>query len=137
MLLKNKIRWQGFSFNEVVITILLIGAAIVPVFHIFSRSAEGTIQTQDEVLAQNYAEELLDFALTLPNNSPLLIPTQGLVPVDPSKLLLKTTGGDLSLVTNPKFVRLLSVREPDNLMKWPYKYKLLAAEIQWNFMFKQ
>ena len=127
----SKILPRGFSFNEVVIAILLIGTAIVPVFHIFSRSAAGTIQTQDEVLAHNYAEELLDFVFTLPKDSPLLVPAPELVPVDSARLTLKTTGGDLPLVTNPKFVRFLSVREPDNPMKWPYEYKLLVAEIRW------
>ncbi len=128
---KSRNRLRGFSFNEVVIAILLIGAAIVPVFHIFSRSAAGTIQTQEEVLAHNYAEELLDFALVQPNDSPLLVPTPGPVQIDPARLVLKTTGGDLPLVSSPKFVRFLTVREPDNPLKWPYKYKLLVAEIQW------
>jgi hypothetical protein len=122
---------QGISFVDILISIVLLGATIGPIFLFLSRSSAGTIQTQEEVLAYNSAEELLDFAIAQPPNSSWLVPSAQPMPVESGKLKLTTSSGEIEYSVPPKFEAFLNVSEPASPPGWPYRYLLLLAKVQW------
>lgn len=122
---------QAFSFAELIIAILIIGVGSIPVFTMFSRGSTGTMQTRDEVLAYNYAADLLSWAQTRPYDQ--LAPTND-APSD-SLSLAPTAGPPVLLVMESGFKRFLTVKEATPAPsggKWPFAYKVLVAKVQWN-----
>ncbi|HNW36967.1 MAG TPA: hypothetical protein PKM25_18655 [Candidatus Ozemobacteraceae bacterium] len=119
----------AFTITEVMIAVLVVAACLAPIFFIFSKGSAGTIQTRDEVLAYNYATELLDYALTKPYDSPFLLPGQdhnaNELEVTPS------TGAAFKLGIEPRFQRRLSVLMPVVPASVPFVYKVLVAEVSW------
>ncbi|MBI3040002.1 type II secretion system protein [bacterium] len=122
---------RGFTISEVIIAILIVGVAIVPIFLIFSRGTSGTLQTKDEILAWNLAEELIDFALIQNYDNPFLKPTTAPSLVASHQMVLNTSRDSVTLSGDPKFERFFNVRETIIPAGWTKKYKLLMAEIRW------
>jgi hypothetical protein len=114
--------FAGFSFTEVMVAVLIIGAGIIPIFLVFSRGNVGTTMTRDEMTAQAYAEELLDYGTALgyehlKEGATLEAEFPGLTPAD------------------TKFSRVLHVQSvlPSGGWKnWPMAYKVLSANIEWH-----
>jgi len=118
----------AFTITEIMIAVLVVAACLVPIFFIFSKGSAGTIQTRDEVLAYNYATELLDYALSKSYDSPFLQPGDR----DANELdVTPTTGAAFKLVIEPRFQRKLSVLSPVVPTSVPFNYKVLVAEVSW------
>ena len=119
---------SGFSFVEVLITMLVLAVGILPIFTVFSQGSSGTIRTRDEILAQIYAEELLDYAMA-----------RGFTAVEPTSsdgdLAPTVVVGDLKTAIDPRFTRKLVVKEvkpADHNDDWPMVYRLVAVIVTWN-----
>ncbi len=107
-----------------------MASGIIPIFLVFSRGTAGTVQTKDEILAQNYALDLLAYAQTMKFDDSFL--SQGRHPaktvsISPSNIPA------VSLKMEEGFDRNLEVTDwqPDPGMEWAYKYKILTAEVIW------
>lgn len=119
----------GFSLTELIIAILVIAIGAIPVFIMFSQGSTGTIQTRDEMLAYNYAADLIHWCHA-----------QGFeqLPVgasDRTTLTLNPTAGPaVSLAMEPGFTRELTVSEPAlaaGTDPWPYRYRVVVARVAW------
>ncbi|HEY9069563.1 MAG TPA: prepilin-type N-terminal cleavage/methylation domain-containing protein [Candidatus Ozemobacteraceae bacterium] len=120
---------HAFTITEVMIAILIVAACLVPIFFVFSKGSAGTIQTRDEVLAYNYATELLDYALLQPFDSPFLQPG---IDRDANELeVTPSAGAAFKLHMEPRFQRKLSVKTPSVPASVPFAYKVLIAEVSW------
>lgn len=123
-------RNNAFTITEVMIAVLVVAACLAPIFFIFSKGSAGTQQTRDEVLAYNFATELLDYALSKPFDSPFLQVGQNR---DANKLdVSPTTGAAFSLKIDERFQRKISVIAPSVPATVPFAYKVLVAEVSWN-----
>ncbi len=114
---------RGLSLVEVAIAVLVLGFILVPVFSVFERSSSGTVQTRAEMLATGYADELLAWLRTLPPDHPALAVTAAPVPMNPPP--------ELAGPLEPKFQRVLTVREFPPTTGWPFRYKLLTVKVSW------
>lgn len=110
------------------IAVLVVAACLSPIFFIFSKGAAGTQQTRDEVLAYNYATELLDYALSKPFDSPFL--TVGTRDANALEVT-PANGAAFTLKTDDRFERKLSVISPSVPTTVPFIYKVLVAEVAW------
>lgn len=121
---------RAFSLSEVMIAVVVIAVGIIPVFFLFSRGNAGTVQTKDEILAYQFASELLAYAQTKTYDDPLLAvgrKKQGDISLTP------LNGAPLVLNMDTDFDRYLSVVEikPDVSLDWPFAYKVLTSEVSW------
>lgn len=117
---------SGFSFTELVIAVLLLSIGLLPIFWFFSRTNVGTQKTRDEVLAWQYAAELVDCSLARG--------FAGNDVTDPNGVEVKeiTIGSEKTSVEN-KFTRRLFVRPlaPEHHSAWPCRYRTVTAEVSW------
>ncbi len=120
---------HGFSFTEIMIAVLIIGVTLAPMIYVFSRGTSGTIRTRDEVLAYNYATELLDYAQSLKfDEKPFL--EEGNRKAD--EIEINGPEGPVAVLKiEPKFERYLTVMVPPVPDGLPFDYKVLVAEIRW------
>jgi len=120
----------AFTLPEVLIGLLVISCGIIPIFYVFARGNAGTVQTKDEVLAQNYASDLLSYALTKKYDDPFL--AEGRHSLD-SLTITPKSGAPVTLEVEKDFSRFLNVTEwhPPAGMDWDYSYKIIVAEVVW------
>lgn len=116
---------HGLSFVEIVVALFVLVVALVPVFRVFSQGTMGTMMTHDEVLAHQYAGEMLAWAQARGFDGldvdefrhPKVMPeVEGSSPID------------------SRFRRTFSVllKQPvGGLSDWPMEYKILKTEIHW------
>lgn len=126
--MKRNNKNSGFSLTEIMITALVIGICMSPIFYIFSRSNQGTMQTRDDVTAYTLAKEIVDYHLSLDFDD------SGMAPVVAKKVnfetLHPTSGNDIVLTTDPRFDRFITIIDV-SVSNIPLNYKVLVVEITW------
>lgn len=117
---------KGFSFTELVIAVLLLSIGLLPIFWFFSRTNVGTQKTRDEVLAWQYAAELIDYSIARGFAGNELTDTNG---VEVREI---TVGSEKTSIEN-KFTRRLFVRPlaPEHNSAWPCRYHSITSEVSW------
>lgn len=117
---------QGFSSVELMVAIMILAIGLLPIFWFFSRSNMGTIKTRDEILAQQYAAELIDYAMARGFAANAVTGDAG------SEIKEIEITGEKTTVED-RFVRKLYVKDlrPDHHSEWPCRYRTLTAEISW------
>lgn len=116
----------GFSFVELMVAILILAMGLLPIFWFFSRSNMGTIKTRDEILAQQYAAELIDYAKARGFAANEVTGEEG------SEIREIEIAGQKTTVEE-RFVRRLYVKDlrPDHHSEWPCRYRTVTAEVIW------
>jgi Tfp pilus assembly protein PilV len=116
-------RLAGLSLVEVAIAVLVLGIILVPLFSVFERSSSGTVQTRAEMLATNYADELLAWLQTLPMDHAALAGPGTPTPLNPPP--------EFAGPMEPKFQRFLTVKDFPATTAWPFRYKVLTVLVSW------
>lgn len=117
-------RRRGLSYIEVIIAVFVLAVGLLPAFSVFSRGNQGTMMTRDEILAQTYCSELIDYAQAL-----------GFDDLSPEAFdhreMDTIPGGSL---IDGRFHRFLTVVDkvlaPGNA-DWPVGYRILQVEVTW------
>ena len=124
----RKRRAAGISFTEVLVTLLVVAIGVLPIFAVFSQSSSGTIRNRDEILAQTYAEELLDLSLA-----------KGFAAVEPTAAtgvaVPEVEAGGVRTKMDSRFTRTLVVREIGPAAHhddWPLTYRLVGVIVTWS-----
>ncbi|HOI91920.1 MAG TPA: hypothetical protein PLK28_15570 [Candidatus Rifleibacterium sp.] len=119
-------RRKAFSFAELIIAIMVLSAGILPIFWFFSRTNIGTIKTRDEILAWQYASELLDVAVA---RGYAANPATGEKGIEIDSI----SCGDLTTSVDKRFSRRLFVKDlaPGHNSEWPCRYKTISVEVSW------
>lgn len=118
---------RGFSFAEILVTVLVLALGIIPVFLVFSKGSMGTVLSRDEMTAHLYAAELIDWCQShtfdqLPECSETPKPNLDL-------------GPDCTSQIDSRYRRLMSVKilpTPGGAANWPMQYKVVTADVRWN-----
>lgn len=124
----NKPASGGFSFVEILFTIVVLGVMLAPVSSIFSQGSSGTIRSRNDILAQQHAANLLAYASSLPYEDEFLKPGSAREVGD---LPVMTGGVELALgMEDEQFVRTMEVSEikPSG---WQFSYKLVVVRVSW------
>ncbi|HNV70775.1 MAG TPA: hypothetical protein PKO06_13830 [Candidatus Ozemobacteraceae bacterium] len=118
---------NGFSFTEILVTVLVVALGIIPVFLVFSKGSMGTILSRDEMTAHIYAAELIDWCQTHRYDQ--------LAECENHSVPELSLGGDCTSRIDDKYRRQLTVKAlatPGGAGNWPMQYKVLTATIHWN-----
>ncbi len=118
--LKNR---SAFTMVEICLVCGIIFISLVPVFRIMSQGSSTTIYNRNEILAQQYASNLIAYCNAVPFDNEYLTDTEGKsVPL----LMVK----DKEEKIEDKFTRTLSVSTYlDDVSN--RKYKLVSVKVEW------
>jgi len=119
-------RRKAFSFTELIIAIMVLSAGILPIFWFFSRTNIGTIKTRDEIMAWQYASELLDIAVARGYAANPATDEKGIE-------VGTISCGGLATSIDKRFSRRLFVKDlaPGHNSEWPCRYKTISVEVSW------
>lgn len=123
----NQVRQKtGFSFIEIMFTILLISALLIIVFNMFQHGASNTKRSRNEILALQHASNAMAYAMSLPYNALFTQP-----PTDVGELDVEIAGEMIPLGLNENvFTRTIEVRKV-NLPDWKNAYKIVEIAVSW------
>ncbi len=123
----NKLRQNtGFSFIEIMFTVLIISALMVSVFNIFHQGADNTKRSRNEILALQHAANAMAYAVSLPYDALFTQP-----PTEVGELNVEIAGEMVPLGINEKqFTRTIEVQKV-NLPDWKNAYKIVEVAISW------
>lgn len=121
---------KGFSLVEIMITLVIIGISLMPIYNMFSFGHKRTKTTLSEAMALNYGSDLLDYILAMPYSKIPEIPNK--VPVDPAVF------DTASLPTvNPPFKRIIQILKKQSQIQVntqnikTFEYKVIFVSVKW------
>ncbi len=114
---------RGISLVEILIATFLLMVLVGPLFNLFSHSVAGTIMNRDEMLANDYAADLVAMARTIDYDD---------LPIVNRMLLNDLVVDNYSeKPLEEGFDRYLSVAEFTDIPNSIYRYKVITAEVEW------
>ncbi|MFZ5949524.1 MAG: type IV pilus modification PilV family protein [Candidatus Rifleibacteriota bacterium] len=115
---------KGFSFTEIMVAIFILMVGILPIFWFFSRSNVATMRSRDEIMAQHYAAELLDYQMAK---------GFGQVAETGGQEVEEIEAGGHRIKIEDRFTRTLKVQQvtPEHNSEWPCTYKVISVEVSW------
>ncbi len=129
--LKSK---SGFSLVEISIVCIILGLCLVPVFTIMSKGSSGTIRNRNEILAQQYAANLLAHCNIMAFDDDFLKPRKDSI-VKGDELILTLNGVETKNEIKEEGFNKIATRtitiENFNPTDWPYKYKVITVKVEW------
>ena len=102
----------AFSLVEISIVCVVLLVLLVPVFTLMSRGSSNTIRNRNEIIAQQYASNLIAYCNAVPFNDEYLVETEG------------------KSVTEITVTRTLSVKNFTNDVTGS-NYKLVSVKVEW------
>jgi hypothetical protein len=106
----------------VAMVVLMIG--IIPALQVFSRGNAGTVMTRDEILAQTYAAELIDYGHAMGFEAMSRA-------THTDREMPQIPGGQ---VIDSRFRRTINVVEripTGGIANWPVEYRILQVRVTW------
>ena len=129
---------KGFSFVEVAIVCVIMMILFIPVFTLFSRGSTGTVRNRNEILAQQFASNVITYCSVVPFEDDLLKTENGKKTDVIGELKIKDIAegiDDISLEL-PKELgenasKTITVTDFNRTEEWPYRYKLITVKVSW------
>ena len=115
----------GLSYLEVVVALFVLMMALIPVFQVFTQGTAGTMLTRDELMAQQYAGEMMAWAHARGFDG---------LAIEDWREPKEVRAIEESAPIDARFQRWFSVRlkQPlGGLSDWPMEYKITHVEIRW------
>ncbi len=133
----KKINNKGFSFIEIAITCIVMAVIFVPIFTLLSKGNEGTIHNRNEILAREYAANIIAYynlkqydEIKQPNSDDYLKSIVLESEDKKFKVDLSDLGKNFEAFKNLNFTPKVNIEEfsSDN---WAYKYKFISVTVEW------
>ena len=130
---KNKIN-KGFSIIEISIVSVIIMVLMIPVFTLLSQGNAGTVHNRNEILARNYAANIIAYLNLLSYNdikdmNKDELSSLALENKDTNlKIELNDLGKNFELFKNLDFNSFVKVKEFNNQLN---KYKVVSVTVEW------
>ena len=136
-LLNNK--FKAFSLVEITIVCGVLLVLLVPIFNIMSKGNTGTLRNRNEILAQQYASNLIAFCNALKFDDDYLKAVENKIVNDEDNNNNKIKAGDYDIlpsnITEEYFKKIattsISIVDFDDLEVWPFRYKLVTVKVEW------
>lgn len=114
----------GVSLVEALVAIAFLMVILGPLINLFSQSVAGTILNRDEMLANDYAADLIAVARTLPYHD--------LPVVERLNLNYMVADNYAEKPLEEGFNRYMSVIEFTDVPNSVFQYKVIIVEIEWD-----
>ncbi len=127
---------KGFSFVEITIVTGIMALLSVPIFSLMSKGTSGTFRNRNEILAQQYASNIIAFcnAKEFDDDSLKAVTDKIITNGD----VYEITAGDNKInldITEDYFnkiaTRTITIKDFDGSDKWSCKYKLITVKVEW------
>ena len=136
---KQKKIKKAFSLVEICVVCAILSFLWVPLFTLMSKGSSGTIRNRNEILAQQYASNVIAYCNILKFDDDFLKETEE--KIIGSGTLNLTLANDIKInmdITEESFskiaTRTISIRDynPSNSISYfPYKYKIITSKVEW------
>ena len=130
----NKRYNKGFSIIEISIVSVIIMVLMIPVFTLLSQGNAGTVHNRNEILARNYAANIIAYLNLLSYNdikdmNKDELSSLALENKDTNlKIELNDLGKNFELFKNLDFNSFVKVKEFNNQLN---KYKVVSVTVEW------
>lgn len=115
---------KGISIIEILIGIVFLAVLAGPIMGIFSQSVSGTMMNRDEILASDYAADLISVAETMPYDELPL--------VENLQMQLMFVPGYKEKPMEEGFKRFVTIKENKSKKNEFYRYKTIQVEVEWS-----
>ncbi len=136
---KKIITKNAFSLVEISVVCGILAIFLLPVFTLMSKGSSGTIRNRNEILAQQYASNVIAYCNILKFDDDFLKQTEE--KIIGSGTMTLTVSDDIKIsmdITEDGFskiaTRTISIRDfkPGNSIAYfPYKYKIISSKVEW------
>lgn len=133
----TKYKIRAFSFVEITIVCFIMVVLLIPIFTLMSRGSTGTVRNRNEILAQQYASNVIAYCNALPFNSEILATENGKKTTTIASLTIKDIPGHenieimlpVELGENAsKTLTIVDFNKNDTL---PNNYKVITVNVAW------
>ena len=125
---------RGFSLVEIAIVCIILGLCMVPLFTIMSKGSSGTIRNRNEILAQQYASNLIAHCHLMAFDDDFLKEKTNEI-VNSDQLTLTLNGVETKNEIKEEGFSKIATRtvtiKDFSPSGWPYKYKVITVKIDW------
>lgn len=118
----------AFSLVEIFVALICLSVLLLPIYSIFDQGTAGTRQVKNEIVAQQYATNLLGYLCLFPYDHKYLAPV---IDKEFDRLVLEMDSEALSLDLDKQYSRKLTISEFVS-PQWPVKYKVLNVSVSWH-----
>ena len=125
---------HGFSMVELCLVIVVLAVLMIPVFAMMSKGSSATIRNRNEILAQQYAMNIVAYCNIISYDDPFL---QAVDEKPVGDLFIKL-GADKKLDMDIKeegfkkiASRTISIKDFNAGESWPKKYKVVTVKVSW------
>lgn len=124
--MKNK---KAFSMVEICVVGGILVCLLVPVFTLMSKGSSGTIKNRNDILAQQHASNVIAYVNALPYDDEFLNVTDEKIV---GSLTIKAGENLIDLdMKEDMFKRTMQIKEFPATEEWPYGYKLVTVNVEW------
>ena len=117
---KNRL---AFSLVEISIVCAILIILLVPVFTLMSKGSSTTVRNRNEILAQQYASNLIAYCNAVPFDNDYLKETDG-------RVIPELDVQNKVETTEEGFTRTLTVKDFTNDVSGD-KYKMISVKVEW------
>ena len=130
---KNK----GFSFVEISIVCFILLVLLIPIFTLMSRGSSGTVRNRNEILARQYASNVIAYCNGLAYDDNFLKVDNGIKTKEITELTIKDIPNhdniniELAAELGQNASKTITITDFEKSEKWPYRYKLINVNVVW------
>lgn len=128
-MIRKRKKIKGFSIIEICIVGVILTVFLVPVFTLMSRGSSRTIHNKNEILAQQYASNIIAYCNVLPFDSEKLAEVDE---KDICELNIELKDDVINIdKTEDIFKRFVSIKDFPRTDQRPYNYKIVTVRVEW------
>lgn len=128
-MIRKRKKIYGFSIIEICIVGVILTVFLVPVFTLMSRGGSRTIHNRNEILAQQYASNIIAYYNVVPFNDEKLAEVDE---KDVNELNIELKDDVINIdKTEDNFKRFISIKDFPRTDKRPFNYKIITVKIEW------
>ncbi len=132
-----KNRNKGFSFVEICVLCVILLILLIPIFTIMSRGSSGTVRNRNELLAQQYASNVIAYCNALPFDDQFLKLEGNSQTKEITDLVIKDIPGqeniniELASELGENASKTITISNFEKTENWPFNYKLVTVNVVW------
>lgn len=131
----KKCKIKGFSFVEISIVCFILLVLLIPIFTLISRGSSVTVRNRNEILAQQYASNIMAYCNSLPYNNDFfkVVGDEKTKELDKQISVFKHEDLiiDFPVELGESASRTITINNFEKNDKWPYRCRLITVKVVW------